>query len=300
VRTRTAALVSAGLVLAVASAASALDEQVPDSLVFARNGDLFRITLDGAETVRLTTTRAREHGPAVSPDTLTIAYGRASDELWLMDAAGAGQRRIVPRRRSVRDPVTTSPSWSPDSRRIFFGRWNTPTSRCGSVFRIGADGRGLTRLTRDSASESDPAVSPDGRRIAVSASSYCDPGWAGRLAVTDTRGRTTRDLQRLRSPPGFDVQPSWSPDGERLAFVAWDYLESGRSAIYALDRDGSDLRRVTRSTFDTGGPAWSPDGEWIAFHKEGGLHVVRPDGSGLRRVPGTRNGDASPSWSPRT
>jgi TolB protein len=268
--------------------------------VFVRNGDVFRLTLDGTEIVRLTATKAREHSPAVSPDGLGIAYGRAGDELWLMDAAGRSQERILPARRSVRDPFTTSPSWSPDGRSIFFGRWNTPSSRCGSVFRIGVHGRGLKRITRDSASESDPAVSPNGRLIAVSASLYCDPGWAGRLAVVDTRGRTTDDLRRVRSPPGFAVQPSWSPDGERIVFVAWDYLESGRSAIYAVNLHGTDPRRVTRSTFDTGGPAWSPDGEWIAFHKEGGLHLVRPNGSGLRRVPGSIDGDASPSWLPRT
>jgi TolB protein len=258
------------------------------------------MTIDGSETVQLTSTRTRERAPAASPDSLTIAYGRARDELWLMDSAGMNQRRLVTRRRSVREPSTTSPSWSPGGRLIFFGRWNTPTGRCGTVFRVGVDGRGLRPVTREHWSESDPAVSPDGRRIAVSASGYCDPGWSGRLAVVDTRGRATSDLRRFESPPGFDVQPSWSPDGRRIAFVGWDFLESGRSAIYVVNRDGSRLRRVTRSTFATGAPAWSPDGGWIAFQKEGGLHLVRPDGSGLRPVPGTTDGDSSPSWLRRT
>ncbi len=155
----------------------------------------------GSETVRLTATRARESEPAVSADRTRIAYGRGGDELWLTDAAGSNQRRLLGRRpSSVFGASTGSPSWSPGGRLIHFGM-------------------------------------------------------AGRLAVVDTSGRLTKDLRTFRSAPGFDVQPSWSPDGHQITFVAWDYLESGRSALYIVNRDGSGLRRLTQSTFETSGPA---------------------------------------------
>ena len=59
---------------------------------------------------------------------------------------------------------------------------------------------------------------------------------------------------RLTDDPGFDAEPSWSPDGNRIAF------NRGHD-IYIMDSDGRNL------TILTGGrePAWSPDGTKIAF-----------------------------------
>jgi WD40-like Beta Propeller Repeat len=62
------------------------------------------------------------------------------------------------------------------------------------------------------------------------------------------------------------------------------------SAIYTLNPDGSDLRRITPFRLNAGNPDWSPDGKLIVFNSsfagEGRLDIytVRPDGSGLRRV----------------
>ncbi len=282
------------IALGAASAAENGRRQVPPSLVFARHGDLYRMTIDGSEAVQLTRTKAAEAGPSVSPDSLTLAFTRGRDELWLMNLQGTEQQRLLAQRpSSVLGASTDSPTWSPGGLTIYAGRW---ARSCGSIVRVSVNGRGVVPKPTTHTSASWPAVSPDGQRIAISASDYCDPGWSGRLVVVDTSGRDTNDLRKFRSPPGFDVTPAWSPDGRRIAFVAWDYLESGRSALYVVSRDGSNLRRITQWTFETGGPAWSPDGQLIAFHKEGGLFLVRPNGSELKGVPGTLRDDASPSW----
>jgi TolB protein len=60
--------------------------------------------------------------------------------------------------------------------------------------------------------------------------------------------------------------PSWSPDGHRLAFVR--FVE-GYNAIYVMNADGADLRRLTRPRQDLidelSSQAWSPDGRKIVF-----------------------------------
>ena len=302
--TRFVALALAALGLLWATAAAGEDGQVPESLVFVRGGNVFRMFIDGSETVQLTATKVKETSPAVSPDSLRIAFGRGTDELWTMDVRGSDQRKLVGRRPgTVRYASTDSPSWSADGRSLFFDRVSqTPNEICGSIFRVGANGGTVKRVTAGLVRgwlDTDPAVSPDGRRI-VLVSGDCEPGCCPGIGVVDTAGRPTGDLRHLGRTPGVQLEPSWAPDGKRITFVVSDVEGSGRSAVYVVNRNGSGLRRVTQWTFETGSPAWSPDGEWIAFHKEGGLFLVRPDGTGLQRVPGTQAGDTSPAWLRRT
>jgi TolB protein len=299
-RKRQASVIALALVLLGAQGAAATTAQVPPSLVFERGGDLWRMTIDGSETVRLTTTKAEESRPAVSRAGLLVAFGRGKDELWTIDLQGANQRKLVAARpQTIRYASTGSPTWSADDRWIYFGRASqTPNEICGSIFRVGSPGGALKRVTGGLVRgwlDSDPAVSPDGHRI-VLVSGDCEPGCCPGIAVVDTAGRPTRDLRRLGPTRGVQLEPSWAPDGNRLAFVVYDVDESGRAAIHVVTRNGSGLRRITQWTFETGDPAWSPDGRQIAFHKEGGLFLVHPDGTNLQRVPGTRPGDTSPAW----
>jgi TolB protein len=302
-RARAAVLVALGLVLVWSHGAAGRDAQVPPALVFARGGDLYRMTIDGSETVRLTATRAVEADPAVSPDGLRIGFVRGKDELWTSDLQGASRSRLVAARpRTVRYASTGSPTWSADGRWIYFDRASqTPNEICGSIFRVGSAGGAPRRVTPGlirGSLDSDPAVSPDGRRIAL-VTGDCQPGCCPGIAVVDTAGRPTPDLRRLGPTRGVQLAPSWAPDGNRLAFVVYDVDGSGRSAVHIVTRNGSGLRRITQWTFETGAPAWSPDGRQIAFHKEGGLFLVDADGASLQRVPGTRARDTSPAWLPR-
>ena len=59
-----------------------------------------------------------------------------------------------------------------------------------------------------------------------------------------------------------DYDPSWSPNGERLAFVTH---RDGNPEIYIMDADGSELINITESRGRDYEPSWSPDGEKIVF-----------------------------------
>jgi Tol biopolymer transport system component len=98
-----------------------------------------------------------------------------------------------------------------------------------------------------------------------------------------------------KGTPIFGGYPTWSPDGNQLAF---EQLTEVKAEIWVVNVDGSNAHSIHQSGRF---PAWSPDGQRIAFSsgREGltNLYVTNPDGSNLVRLTGSQGGFA-PVWSP--
>ena len=127
------------------------------------------------------------------------------------------------------------------------------------------------------------------------------PGKNGRIAymgITDLGIFSIEpdgsDLRKLSN--GFDVGPSWSPDGKRLLYV--DAIDGD---VWKMHANGTRKRRLTRngSSFE---PSWSPNGKRVVFVKGGGgdpeIFTMRADGSGFSRVTDNGAEDFDPDWSP--
>ena len=69
---------------------------------------------------------------------------------------------------------------------------------------------------------------------------------------------------QLTSLPGFEFSPTFSPDGEQVAFM-WDGEKSDNWDIWVKMVGSSGLRRITTDPAQDGYPSWSPDGKQIAF-----------------------------------
>src|SRR4029079_2140657 len=89
--------------------------------------------------------------------------------------------------------------------------------------------------------------------------------------------------------------PSWSPDGTRIALIAY-------GEVYVMNADGTDPVRVTNNTVTDDSPHWAPDNQTIVFASDrtglADLYTVHADGTGLQRVLALPGWDAYPAWSP--
>jgi hypothetical protein len=173
----------------------------------------------------------------------------------------------------------------------------------GDIVIFNSATRATRQLTTDGQSL-DPAWSPDGKRIAFARYSRGEDGpTPTAIFVMNSDGTGLIQV----TGPGFR-SPSWSPQGDALAFDGSDDSSCTLffcGAIYVQELSvGSVMRRVATSGF---APAWSPDGSRIAFVGHSmiddddhySLRLVNPDGSGLQEIAqaGWVYSDR-PTWSP--
>ena len=96
--------------------------------------------------------------------------------------------------------------------------------------------------------------------------------------------------QRLVGPGS---QPTWSPDGRRLAYVAVP-KRGNNTDIFVMLASGSGRQRLTATaSLNETQPAWSPGGRWIAYTEKKGVYVMRSNGKKVRLVAAR---GLQPSW----
>lgn len=114
------------------------------------------------------------------------------------------------------------------------------------------------------------------------------------LYFVDSDGSGERQLTFAARPGEFSRTPDLSPDGKRLVFHG--NREGEGRGLYVMNCSGGDAVRVVAGQATA--PAWSPDGQQVAFRQSDAIFIVEVDGSNVRKIEGLPDPSGAPSWSP--
>jgi Tol biopolymer transport system component len=170
------------------------------------------------------------------------------------------------------------------------GRWVVFTSeRRGNpdLYALEIEGSAEPRLLIDSvAMEDQVAFSPDGRSIAfVSTASGNADIYV--LPFVPERAQELAAATNVTNHAGGDFRPDFSPDGARIAFTTdrdtpvsghpiFAFTRQREGDVYVVNRDGSNLQRLTATPDWDGSPEWSADGNTLYFYSARPREIVGP------------------------
>jgi Tol biopolymer transport system component len=243
-----------------------------------------------------------DHSPSFSADGRGIVFvsedGAGRLAIYYMPTNPLGPRRLV-----VSD--ADDPHFFPNGRAIVFTREVEGRSR---IFTIRLDGSGLRQLTSGPHDDLQPAVSPNGNRIAFTSNRDRD----GRSDRSDifTMQADGDDVRAIIDGPRRESDPDWAPDGRRISFSAGNF----HSSIFVIRTGAPRAKRLThcrqircRSYLS---PAFSPDGRHIAIlglgTRTSTVSVISASGRGFSTTidsggteeEGFGSHVGAPTWSP--
>jgi TolB protein len=241
--------------------------------------NVYRSDYDGANEIRLTVSRSIDITPTWAPDRSAFAYTSwRSGYPDILVQSLTGGPLLKPARGGTPEVQNYLPVWSPDGNRLAF-----QSSRDGNaeIYTVNKDGSGLRRVTNNPSIDATPTWSPTGTQLAfvsdrtgrpqiyvvnvdgtglrrITNEQHCDrPTWSpapwNEIAYTSQQGggnqiavysfadNTTRIIT---DGIGSNESPAFAPNGRHLAFAS---DRTGREQIYLIDRDGQNLRQITRT-----------------------------------------------------
>ena len=178
--------------------------------------------------------------PMFSPDGTKLAFTSNRDgnaEIYVVNLDGSGLRRLT-----NNPSIDVTPTWSPTGTQIAF---TSERSGAPSIWVVGADGLGLRRVSFE---HSDRATWSPAPHNEIAFTARTGPGYD--IKVLDIAAGATR---QITFGEGSNESPAWSANGRHLAFTS---TRAGRTQIFTVDRDGRNVRQLTRDG-NNQQPHWS-------------------------------------------
>jgi TolB protein len=239
--------------------------------------DLYVMSADGSNVVRLTQNPERESAPVWSPDGRTLRFFVTGTDASRIYAIDLQSRKITPAGQVQGRGVRIAG----DGKRVLYalGSWTAV-----QLMESDANGAGVRQLSDGTSAIWSPRWSPNGKQIAFAGQ---DGDKHLHIYLMNADGSEVRQLTHFDAADGRAQSPAWSPDGKRLAVQA---DTKDQAHIWIVDATTGAARKLAaheEKVIDEL-PAWFPGGKRIAFvsNRSGKLEIwtMNADGSELRQL----------------
>ena len=255
--------------------------------------EVWAMDYDGQNQHAVTHLGAISLSPRISPDNSRVAFASLGRDGWTVRMYSFELNRYVAFPAGVAGGSNQSPAWSADGSKLAFSSARTGNPE---IWISDASGGNLHKLTAFKGPNIGPTFNPrTGAQIAWVSGRTGEP----QIYTMDVDGS---NVQRI-TDGGYAVSPSWSPNGQLLAF-SWNRKygpgDPGGDDIHVIDLASKDYLQITHESGSNDFPSWAPDTRHIVFERSIGGHAqiwtMLADGTGQHQLTHTGN-NYMPNWS---
>jgi Tol biopolymer transport system component len=186
------------------------------------------------------------------------------------------------------------PDWSPDGTQIAFAT-NRETDAGFQMYVMNADGSNQARLGEIQPGDNSHASwSADGEQLVFQSKRDTNANPQDDKFDIYTMNSDGSNISIVVAHPADDTEPSWSPDGRKIAFLS---ERSGQDEVYLVDTDGANLEQVTELPGLKSGLSWSDDGRSLIFEGNGDIYRVNIETKQVSKLIAVQDvNEATPAW----
>jgi TolB protein len=255
--------------------------------------EIWAMDYDGQNQHQITHLGTISNSPRISPDNSRVAFSSLGHEGWAIRMYSLDLDRMVAFPAGVAGGSNFSPAWSADGTKIAFSSARTGDSE---IWIADANGGNLRRVTNFRGPDVAPTWNPRTNTQLAWVS-----GRTGEPQIY-TMEQDGSNVQRI-TDGGYAVSPSWSPNGQLLAF-SWNRKygpgDPGGVDIHVIDIASKNYIQLTHEAGSNDYPSWAPDNRHIVFERTIDHHSqiwsMLADGTEQHQL--THGGDNfMPNWS---
>ena len=232
--------------------------------------NLYIIDIDGQNQKFLSKGKQFCGSPAWSPDDSRLAFVKNDNnvggnyDIYSIKVDGTNEIKLTNQNDNF------SPQYFSDNNSIIYSSSNSTWT---GINKMNIDGSNKHLLTPQNKSFGDPKISPNGNMISITSKDLN----GSQIFVMNSNGNNLKQLTFTVSsriypgtPPDGNCNPSWSPSGDKLAYVSY---ENGSPDIFIINSNGTRNKRLTDTPLRDENPYWTKDGNYILFSSNRNLNV---------------------------